>query len=155
MNQQLNNLRDLAGIAIVESSDAGTGVVDVTPTVQAIESPQKEVPVDVRKALEHVAQTNNKDAEDQLAKGDQQTHTYKNTVSSFATELCHMLDGSEDGFKRAGQHLHSALNSIVNEIPDVVIKYLSGNSLSTLNTDELNKEGIRKHLRSYVEDRRA
>lgn len=148
--EQLNNLRSLAGLPVVESE--ATGVVDVTPSVQAVESPQKEVPADVRSALEHTIRSNAEEAENFQDKGDQQTRRFKNTVATFAMELDKMLDGTEDGFKRAGSHLHSALNIMVNLIPDVVVKYLSGNSSLELNTDEINKEGIRKHLRAYVDD---
>lgn len=153
--EQLNNLRALAGLPVMEAAEPSTGVVDVTPSVQAIESPQKEVPADVRKALEHTVQSHAQIASDEHDRGSAQSHRFHNTVATFAMELDKMLDGSEEGFKRAGEHLHSALNVMVNHIPDVVVRYLSGNAVAELNKEEINKEGIRKHLRSYVEDRRS
>lgn len=147
----LNEMRRLAGLAVLSEqvADQATGVTDVTATVAAVESPKKELPREVKTALTHMVDDSNEQG-DKVS--DANERAIKATVVAFGTELLNMLDGSEDGYKRAGQHLTSAASHITQQVPNVVVKYLSGNVVSGLNTDEINKEGIRKHLRAYVDD---
>lgn len=152
--KQINDLRVLAGLPIVEAAEA-TVAGDVTSSVQYVSTPEKEVPANVSKALKDAIKCNADCAEDQGDQGSTQDQRFYNTLATFLSELDAMLDGTEEGFKRAGEHLHSAMNPIVDRVPDVVVKYLSGNASADLNKEDINKQGIRKHLRSYVEDRRS
>lgn len=154
---QLNEFRKLAGLPIEESDSAApvVGVTDVTSAVQAVEAPSKEVPAEVRKALKHAIETASSAAVEHAEKGQPGDAREQTIASVFATELDKMLDGTEEGFKRACEHLHSAVNHIVNTIPQVVVKYLSGNSQECMNSEEINKEGPRKHLRDYVNESRG
>ncbi len=155
-HNQINEFRRLAGLPplIQEAADASTGVTDLSSSVQAIESPEKKVPSEVRAALKQMVQ-DNADAGETAAENSQGSEArQRNTLASFAVELDNMLDDTEEGFKRAGQHMTAALGSMMHEIPDVVVKYLAGNVSAELNKDEINKEGIRKHLRNYVEELR-
>lgn len=150
---QLNEFRKLAGLPVLE--EEGTGLSDITTTVKPEATPTCEVPREVRSALKQAVAHEAKLGEEATEKGQQQEAYFRNTASAFLGELDAMLDGTTEGHKRAVQHMTSALQSIVHLIPDVVVKYLAGNSSEWLNTEEINKEGLRKNLRSYWEDSKA
>lgn len=151
---QLNEFRKLAGLPVLKEQD-GTGLSDITTAVKPEATPACEVPSEIRSALKQAITHEAKLGEEATEKGQQQEAYFRNTASNFLNELDTMLDGTTEGHKRAVQHMTSALQSIVNLIPDSVVKFLSGNSSEWLNTEEINKEGIRKDLRSFWDDVKA
>lgn len=151
---QLNEFRKLAGLPLLKEEN-GTGLSDITTAVKPEATPACEVPREIRTALKQATTHEAKLGEEATEKGQQQEAYFRNTASNFMNELDTMLDGTTEGHKMAVQHMTSALQSIVHLIPDVVVKYLMGNSSEWLNTDPINKEGLRKDLRSYWEDSKA
>lgn len=151
---QLNEFRKLAGLPLLNEDDA-SGLSDITPSVKAEATPACEVPREIHTALKQATANEARLGEEAKEKGQQQEAYFRNTASNFMNELDTMLDGTTEGHKMAVQHMTSALQTIVHLIPDVVVKFLMGNSSEWLNTEEINKEGIRKDLRSYWEDAKA
>lgn len=151
---QLNEFRKLAGLPVLEEQEA-SGLADITTSVKAEATPACEVPREIRSALKQAEARECKLGEEATEKGQQGEAYQRNTSAAFMKELNTMLDGTTEGHKRAVQHMTSALDSMVHLIPDEVVKYLSGNAQDWLNTQDVNKEGIRKGLRGFLDDVKA
>lgn len=153
MKNDLHELLNLAGVQIQES---GTTIADVTSTVHPVEAVKKDVPSKIKQALRHTVDSHTKQSEEFAAQGrtaDARTH---NTIASFASEIESMLDGTEEGFKRASTHIHTAQNNYINELPDAVVRYLTGSDVDELIMKHItgDKPAPRTTLKKRVESLR-
>lgn len=152
-NSDLQHLMVLSGVALNEQVDAGA--IATEPKREEELPVQKEVPADVNKALVGFIKAAEEAASKAAMQGQDNERKERMTVAAYATELKTFLDGSEEGFKRAATHLHTARNTMTNELPDVIVKYLSGNALESLNTVKDNDiEVTKKRLKDYMDELR-